>query len=878
MLDHRRRFRSSADRQRRRGRRYLAGPERLEERTVFSGAPFGSMPDDTAEYLLGDVYVTLVLLESSAQTSTQNNNSENWTPASIAGVKQRVQEGLNWWKETLATKTDKHELNFEIDFTYADNPVITNYEPITRTSNDFQFWIYDFLDEVGYNTRGNYHSDIRAFNNAQRTAYGSDWAYTIFVVNDENDLDDQFAPGGFSRAFAFAGGEFLVSLASRPASTYSHETGHIFWAYDEYRPDGNYERSRGYYNTQNLNSWDNPTPGFTQQPSIMTKDQLLATAYDDRTSAQTTFEMVGWKDSDGDGVFDVLDVPLTLTGSGFYDVANGEYRFTGTSAVQTLPNRNPSGIKNDITLNQVSRAQYRIDGGAWQTAATFNAYSATLDLRFAVPSTATSVDIRTIDDTTGITSPVFQGSTSRPSGVLLQGINGVVWSDVDGDGALDVNERGVANVQVELVDASGQPLQLHKTVEPDDHSSTARLNTVQPAVTLTAVGSGVADDTVASLTASNASTGDQVFASFSSSCGGYCTDWTTDSRQLRMEFPTPVSTLTLDAIGSSIPGIARLEVFNSENQLLARYTTKELSTGQIETMTLTRQIPDIKFAVARSHNNTVIRFDNLRFGPKTSALTDANGTYSLSYLNGGQYRVQLAPVSGRQPTNPSDGSQNVVLGEGEAKGGVDFGVNNLASAWQNPVDRFDVNNDGAVTPNDVLRIINKLNTEGARPLDQSDTPPPFVDVNGDFSVTSNDVLQLINEINRRSTGGEAEPPVAAFVPTGIPNGQGESEAAQAIIEAESEGVLLVSAGRNGFANTESSSHDHQPAATRRTDLDRPARQLLASSILSPVRSSSEVHSDSHSRLTGSASGLEDLFADELFVDDELVSLLAHRLT
>ena len=577
--------------------------------------------------------------------------------------------------------------------------------------------------------------------------------------------------------------------------------------------------------------------------------------------------MIGWKDSDGDGVFDVLDVPLTLSGSGYYDTASGEYRFTGASAVQTLPNKNTSGLKNDITLNEVSRAQYRVDGGAWQTAATYGTYSATLDLQFTVPANAAAIEIRTIDDVTGITSPVYQGPLGRPASVLMPGINGVVWRDLDRDGTLDANERGLGNVTVQLVDAGGQPLQLRKIVEPDDFASTARLNTVQPAVSLSAIGSGVADDTVASLTASNVSTGDQLFASFSSSCGGYCSDWTTESRQMRLDFPTPVSTLSLDAIGSTIPGIARLEVFGADNQMLARYTTNQLSTGQIETMTVNRPNSDIKYAIARSHNNTVIRFDNLRFGPQSTAITDANGTYTLDYVPGGQYRVQVVSSTGQTPTNPETGSQNVVLAEGEAKGGVDFGIDSQASLWQNPRDRFDVNNDGVVSPNDVLRIINKLNNEGAGELGQSDDPPPYVDVNGDFNVTSNDVLQVINEINRQTSGGEGESSGTTFFGVGPTVGEGESQPSQPLIATA---MTVIHVGSED--QTDDVSLNRGPATGRSSSSNlyefSPA---LAVAISSP-QDSQQIAPSTRERTPVCTA---ELFDDsELLIDDELVSLLA----
>ena len=62
--------------------------ERLEDRRVLAGQ-FGAMPDDTGEFLLGDVLVTLVLMESSTNTSLLNDNSENWTAESISAVKTK---------------------------------------------------------------------------------------------------------------------------------------------------------------------------------------------------------------------------------------------------------------------------------------------------------------------------------------------------------------------------------------------------------------------------------------------------------------------------------------------------------------------------------------------------------------------------------------------------------------------------------------------------------------------------------------------------------------------------------------------------------------------------------------------------------------------
>ena len=131
-------------------------------------------------------------------------------------------------------------------------------------------------------------------------------------------------------------------------------------ARDEYLGAGSWTDHRGYYDAQNWNAADNPTPGFSQVDSIMTTGTLLNNAYDAHTSSPSSLEMIGWRDSDGDGILDVLDVPLTLSGSGFVDPGAGEYRFIGTSSVQTLPNLNSSGLQNDITINEISRAEFTL--------------------------------------------------------------------------------------------------------------------------------------------------------------------------------------------------------------------------------------------------------------------------------------------------------------------------------------------------------------------------------------------------------------------------------------------------------------------------------------------------------------------------------------
>jgi Dockerin type I domain len=75
----------------------------------------------------------------------------------------------------------------------------------------------------------------------------------------------------------------------------------------------------------------------------------------------------------------------------------------------------------------------------------------------------------------------------------------------------------------------------------------------------------------------------------------------------------------------------------------------------------------------------------------------------------------------------------------------------LASDWQNPCNPLDVNDDGVVTPRDVLVLINRINSVGAGLLpvpSPAGSPPPFYDTTGgDQQLLPLDVLVVISAIN-----------------------------------------------------------------------------------------------------------------------------------
>jgi len=91
----------------------------------------------------------------------------------------------------------------------------------------------------------------------------------------------------------------------------------------------------------------------------------------------------------------------------------------------------------------------------------------------------------------------------------------------------------------------------------------------------------------------------------------------------------------------------------------------------------------------------------------------------------------------------------------------------VGPTWRNPRHRCDVNDDGEITPADVLALINDINARSSRDLTTASpptpAPPPFLDPSGDDEISPADVLMVINYVNRygagpipRKSGGEGE--------------------------------------------------------------------------------------------------------------------------
>ncbi|MFN8458162.1 MAG: hypothetical protein U0401_26515 [Anaerolineae bacterium] len=307
----------------------------------------------TSEFMAGRVAVGIVLVESNGALDA---SKENWISEEKQLVFNKIVSALDWW----AQREPRAKLSFVYDDHFS-NPLPTQVEPITRPHSDQGYWIADAMHALGF-TGSSYFTQVRNYDNWLRATYQANWAFTIFVVDSSSDSDNRFSNGYF--AYAYLGGPFLVMTYGNNGygpeyfdAVAAHEIGHIFRALDQYAGanQGCSLRS-GYLNIENQNSQYGSCASNVD--SIM-RGQIypfITKAIDPYAAGQ-----IGWRDSDGDNILDPLDANLSLNITESSQNGN-EIRVKGDVTINPFPS--PAGTS--ITINQISKVQYRFRGGNWQ--------------------------------------------------------------------------------------------------------------------------------------------------------------------------------------------------------------------------------------------------------------------------------------------------------------------------------------------------------------------------------------------------------------------------------------------------------------------------------------------------------------------------------
>ncbi|MFL6214654.1 MAG: putative Ig domain-containing protein [Blastocatellia bacterium] len=185
----------------------------------------------------GSIAVALFLLESNG---ARDPNVYSWSAADTSDAVAQTLDGLNWWVEQSRAFRLSRPLQFTLlTFAPTDAACQISYEPILHPANDAVFWIDQVMANLGA-TSGDTLARVGAFDETLRQQHQTNWAYSIFVgynpVGTPTSFRDQRA------SWAYIGGPYVQSLYHSfgwsLSRIVSHETGHIFYACDEYFQPG----------------------------------------------------------------------------------------------------------------------------------------------------------------------------------------------------------------------------------------------------------------------------------------------------------------------------------------------------------------------------------------------------------------------------------------------------------------------------------------------------------------------------------------------------------------------------------------------------------------------------------------------------------------
>lgn len=186
----------------------------------------------------GTVAVALLFLESDG---TIDPNNYTWTDAAHTQIFNQVGTALSWWSSQASA------YGANVTFTLVDYPptlaaMHQGYEPILHSSDQDALWINAVMGNLGFNS-GDAFNRTEAFNVSLKSSQGTNWAYSAIIGYNPSPAPSTFTDGYF--AYAYLGGPYTQLLYRNDGwgidqfgLVLTHETGHIFWACDEYFAPG----------------------------------------------------------------------------------------------------------------------------------------------------------------------------------------------------------------------------------------------------------------------------------------------------------------------------------------------------------------------------------------------------------------------------------------------------------------------------------------------------------------------------------------------------------------------------------------------------------------------------------------------------------------
>jgi hypothetical protein len=185
--------------------------------------------------MIGTVTVAVMFVESDG---TIDPDTYTWSTSHEDETLSDISYGLRWW----AARSLEHEASVSfnvIAYRHTDARIQQGYEPVSRPYTDAPLWVSAIMADFGY-TSGDHLARVTAFDTWLRSDQGTDCAYTAFVCYNPSPAPSQYTDG--HAAWAYLGGPY-TSLLYRSFNSpfnqvFTHETGHIFQACDEYYQAG----------------------------------------------------------------------------------------------------------------------------------------------------------------------------------------------------------------------------------------------------------------------------------------------------------------------------------------------------------------------------------------------------------------------------------------------------------------------------------------------------------------------------------------------------------------------------------------------------------------------------------------------------------------
>ena len=185
--------------------------------------------------MTGTVTVAVMFVESNGAIDA---NTYTWTTGDEDNVLAGIASGLAWWASQAQANGKTVSFNV-LPYRHTDVRLQQGYEPILHPSTDVPLIVSAIMANLGYNS-GDHLSRVTAFNTWLRSNQGTDRAYTAFVSYNPSPASNQYTDG--YAAWAYLGGPY-TNLLYRSFGwsfdrVFTHESGHIFKACDEYYAPG----------------------------------------------------------------------------------------------------------------------------------------------------------------------------------------------------------------------------------------------------------------------------------------------------------------------------------------------------------------------------------------------------------------------------------------------------------------------------------------------------------------------------------------------------------------------------------------------------------------------------------------------------------------